>query len=82
MGGKDPRSGKASGGRCPICREPTDVEYRPFCSRRCRDVDLSRWLSGTYAIPGGQADADEDGDDAAVRQGPRSGSGGDAEEGD
>jgi endogenous inhibitor of DNA gyrase (YacG/DUF329 family) len=53
--------------RCPNCREPTHASYRPFCSARCRDVDLSRWLRGTYAIPGGQAEADEDGEDAAAR---------------
>jgi len=44
------------------------MAYRPFCSQRCRDVDLSRWLGDGYAIPGGQADADEDGEDAAARQ--------------
>ena len=37
---------------CPICRKnPAAPEYRPFCSRRCADVDLSRWLTGGYAIP-------------------------------
>ena len=36
---------------CPICRKPTDARYRPFCSRRCADVDLGRWLTGSYAIP-------------------------------
>jgi len=61
------RNGKAAGGRCPICRAPTALEHRPFCSHRCRDVDLARWLQGAYAIPGGSADADEDGDDAATR---------------
>ncbi len=37
---------------CPICktREPVE-DYRPFCSKRCADVDLSRWLGGKYAIP-------------------------------
>ena len=39
-------------GRCPICGRPTQDNYRPFCSRRCADVDLSRWLRGGYAIPG------------------------------
>ena len=52
-------------GRCPICKGPAPPEYRPFCSRRCADVDLSRWLRGAYAIAGGDADADEDGDDAS-----------------
>lgn len=52
----------AAGRRCPICAEPTDAAYRPFCSRRCRDVDLGRWLGGGYVIAGGRQDADEDGD--------------------
>jgi endogenous inhibitor of DNA gyrase (YacG/DUF329 family) len=36
---------------CPICGKPSTGENRPFCSDRCRDVDLNRWLSGSYAIP-------------------------------
>lgn len=36
---------------CPICTKPTDPAHRPFCSRRCADVDLAKWLSGSYAIP-------------------------------
>ncbi len=36
---------------CPICDRETDAKYRPFCSRRCADVDLGRWLTGSYAIP-------------------------------
>ncbi len=71
-----------TGGRCPICRRPSDSHYRPFCSRRCSDVDLARWLGGGYAIPGGQADADEDGDDALIvpshHQPPKDGSDEDA----
>ncbi len=39
-------------------------ETRPFCSRRCRDVDLARWLSGAYVVAGGNSDADEDGEQA------------------
>jgi hypothetical protein len=50
--------------RCPICGQPRDENYRPFCSKRCADVDLGRWLNGKYAIPV-QPDDDEDGDDAA-----------------
>lgn len=38
--------------RCPVCKKPVAEEaYRPFCSRRCADVDLNRWLVGGYAIP-------------------------------
>ena len=51
-------------GRCPICRAPTVQASRPFCSRRCSDVDLSRWLRGSYVIQGNSADDDEDGDGA------------------
>ena len=37
---------------CPICgRTPEDARFRPFCSARCRQVDLGRWLAGDYAIP-------------------------------
>jgi len=36
---------------CPICKKATDAKYRPFCSRRCADVDLGKWLSGDYAVP-------------------------------
>lgn len=37
---------------CPICRKPAVPQYRPFCSRRCADVDLAHWLRGDYRIPG------------------------------
>ncbi len=35
---------------CPTCGKPADARYRPFCSKRCADVDLGRWLNGAYAI--------------------------------
>jgi len=43
---------------CPVCSRPTHADHRPFCSRRCADVDLARWLNGAYAIP--VADENED----------------------
>jgi len=48
---------------CPICRKPQAPDYRPFCSKRCADVDLQRWLTGGYAIldeegPGEGSDED------------------------
>ena len=46
---------------CPICGKPAAETSRPFCSERCRDVDLNRWLSNSYAIPASPAD-DEDPD--------------------
>jgi hypothetical protein len=36
---------------CPICKKETDERVRPFCSKRCADLDLARWLNGAYAIP-------------------------------
>lgn len=36
---------------CPICGKETQAEARPFCSKRCADLDLSRWLNGQYAVP-------------------------------
>lgn len=74
MTSKEPRKAGAADGRCPICGAPTEREHRPFCTTRCRDVDLSRWLRGAYAIPGGKAEADEDGEDAAARRSPSAGS--------
>ncbi len=47
--------------RCPICRRrPAAEPFRPFCSKRCRDVDLNRWLSGAYVVAG-KEEEDEDG---------------------
>ena len=37
--------------KCPICGKPTVEAYKPFCSKRCADVDLNRWLTGSYVIP-------------------------------
>jgi endogenous inhibitor of DNA gyrase (YacG/DUF329 family) len=45
---------------CPVCRKPVAEKFRPFCSRRCADVDLNRWLRGVYAVPLTE-EADEDG---------------------
>jgi endogenous inhibitor of DNA gyrase (YacG/DUF329 family) len=42
--------------KCPICGKPVEAEYRPFCSRRCADVDLQRWFTGRYAVPGAKVD--------------------------
>jgi endogenous inhibitor of DNA gyrase (YacG/DUF329 family) len=44
---------------CAICGKPRDPRYDPFCSKRCADVDLHRWLSGAYVVPGGEPAPDE-----------------------
>lgn len=44
---------KAASPLCVIChKQPQAEKYRPFCSKRCADIDLHRWLGGVYAIPG------------------------------
>ena len=45
--------------KCVICGKPQDTDYKPFCSKRCADVDLNRWLSGGYAIPAAEEDDTE-----------------------
>lgn len=44
-----------AGTQCPICGRPSEPATRPFCSKRCADIDLSRWLGGGYRIPGSEA---------------------------
>jgi endogenous inhibitor of DNA gyrase (YacG/DUF329 family) len=53
---------------CPICRKAATDPYRPFCSKRCADVDLARWLGGTYAIPVAESDPEEEDDEAPSRR--------------
>jgi endogenous inhibitor of DNA gyrase (YacG/DUF329 family) len=43
---------------CPMCDKDTDAKYRPFCSKRCSDLDLGKWLTEAYVIPA--ADTDEE----------------------
>lgn len=52
---------------CPICGKPQAEKFRPFCSKRCADIDLHRWLSGAYVIPV-REEEDEDGDAAEPPQ--------------
>ena len=51
---------------CPICGKPAVERFRPFCSPRCKDVDLNRWFKGAYAIP-----AAESADDSEEQEVPR-----------
>jgi endogenous inhibitor of DNA gyrase (YacG/DUF329 family) len=53
---------------CPICQKPAADRFRPFCSGRCKDVDLNRWFKGAYAIP-----AAESADDSDEQERPRQG---------
>jgi endogenous inhibitor of DNA gyrase (YacG/DUF329 family) len=49
----------ATAKRCPICGKPATEASKPFCSERCRDVDLNRWLSGSYVVPGRPTDEED-----------------------
>lgn len=55
-----PASAEVKG--CPICGRPLALAYRPFCSKRCADLDLSRWLNGVYAVPAHDTDEADEGD--------------------
>lgn len=44
---------------CPICKKPTVVDFRPFCSKRCADIDLARWFRGDYRIEGEEEEEDK-----------------------
>ncbi|MFC3675289.1 DNA gyrase inhibitor YacG [Ferrovibrio xuzhouensis] len=54
---------------CPICGKPAVVNHLPFCSARCADVDLNRWLKGTYAIPAVEVDDENSGEDVPEDEG-------------
>ncbi|HSC19884.1 MAG TPA: DNA gyrase inhibitor YacG [Rhizomicrobium sp.] len=45
-----------NGRRCPLCGKPKEAQFRPFCSKRCADLDLGRWLKGSYVVPGREVD--------------------------
>lgn len=51
---------------CPICGKLAAERFRPFCSGRCKDVDLNRWLSGAYAIPAVESEDDSDGQERGL----------------
>lgn len=55
---------------CPVCGKPRQVRFQPFCSKRCAQIDLGRWLKGSYVVPGapaedgGNAEAEADDDES------------------
>lgn len=54
------RPPETSDGTCPICGKPRSTKYRPFCSKRCADIDLGRWLREVYTIPLAKNEAESD----------------------
>ena len=61
--GRRTRAQQTVAGRCPICGEPRQPAFRPFCSRRCRNVDLGRWFNEVYAVPAVDPADEEDDED-------------------
>ncbi len=54
--------------KCPICKKDTADVYKPFCSKRCADVDLGKWLNGSYAVASEPGDSNEEAElEAALR---------------
>ncbi|MEO6298088.1 MAG: DNA gyrase inhibitor YacG [Paracoccaceae bacterium] len=56
---------------CPICAKDNDPNYRPFCSRRCADIDLGRWLKGSYVLPDRPQDEEESPTEAETNKRPQ-----------
>lgn len=68
MGQSKPIQNAQMTGQCPICKDETEQAFRPFCSSRCADIDLGKWLTGSYAIPVTDeiGDSEDDGSDAVA----------------
>jgi uncharacterized protein len=62
-------AGKATGAKCAICGKPVAAEHRPFCSARCKQIDLNRWLTEAYRVPDRPA-IDDDEAETAPRPDP------------
>lgn len=53
--------------KCPVCKAGADEHFRPFCSKRCADIDLGRWLTGSYVVAGGGGDEEDDSAEAPAQ---------------
>jgi len=51
----------AEGPKCAVCGKPVVQAFKPFCSARCKQIDLNRWLTESYRVPAGPVDDEEDG---------------------
>ena len=56
--------------RCTVCGKAADPRFRPFCSARCKQVDLGRWLAGDYVIPGDPPEGGPEDDPDKDKAGP------------
>ena len=57
------QNGTQTAAACPICGDTTERQWRPFCSRRCADIDLGRWMNGSYVVPTEEEPGTVDADD-------------------
>ncbi len=53
---------------CPLCGKTTDEKFKPFCSKRCADIDLGKWFSGNYAVAAVETDDIDDADEEPTEQ--------------
>ena len=53
---------------CPICQNDTVDAYRPFCSRRCADIDLARWMNGAYRVA---SEREDESDEPSIEDAPQ-----------
>lgn len=53
---------------CPICSKPSAQAFHPFCSARCADIDLNRWLTGRYVIPVRDDEEEDDTDEISTEE--------------
>jgi endogenous inhibitor of DNA gyrase (YacG/DUF329 family) len=60
---------------CPICGKKSTPDFHPFCSKHCADVDLNRWLKGSYAIPAVEPPDDWNGEEGGGAEGEKPGDG-------
>lgn len=51
MSSSEPQKVRVAPVACPVCGKPVEARYRPFCSKRCSDIDLGRWLKEDYRVP-------------------------------
>ena len=54
--------------KCPICGRASEARFKPFCSKRCADLDLGRWLKGAYGIPATEDHEEEEGAETAKKE--------------
>ncbi|MGH6912602.1 MAG: DNA gyrase inhibitor YacG [Geminicoccales bacterium] len=55
-----PSQPKSRTPRCPLCGRPRVQRFRPFCSARCRDIDLGRWFTQSYTVPVAEPGEEDD----------------------